>query len=200
MKQNLKNINSSKEVLDKLVNLQIHGSCCNKLVKRSCCNGISFTPESIVYAEDELFNIRLLNGSIEKVAYLSKAFYHYVQHTLSLTAFADLKVILSRIREVEEIEKLLDSQKYDDFFAIKREILFNLYETKNLSKVKPFEEVHSRIIEANKKYKRSSLRQYFFARALKGNSNVAYNLYCINIFLIKQIQILKKCVLEVIRR
>ena len=79
-------------------------------------------------------------------------------------------------------------------------VLFNLYETKNLNKVKPFEEVHSRIIEANKKYKRSSLRQYFFARALKGNSNVAYNLYCINIFVIKQIQFLKKFILKVVGR
>ena len=170
------------------------------MVKRSCCNGVSFTPESIVYAEDELFNIKLLNSTIKKVVYLSKAFYHYVKHTLSLTAFSDVKVILSRIKEVEEIEKILDPQKYDDFFAIKREILFNLYETKNLNKVKPFEEVHSRIIEANKKYKRSSLRQYFFARALKGNSNVAYNLYCINIFVIKQIQFLKKFILKVVGR
>lgn len=170
------------------------------MVKRSCCKGISFTPKSIVYAEDELFNIRLLNGSIEKVAYLSKAFYHYLQHTLSLTAFSDLKVILSRIQEVEEFEKILDPQKYDDFFAIKREILFNLYETKNLDKIKPFKEIHLRIIEANKKYKRSSFCQYFFARALKGNPNVAYNLYCINIFVIKQIQFLKKFILKVVGR
>ena len=88
------------------------------MVKRSCCNGVSFTPESIVYAEDELFNIKLLNSTIKKVVYLSKAFYHYVKHTLSLTAFSDVKVILSRIKEVEEIEKILDPQKYDDFFSI----------------------------------------------------------------------------------
>lgn len=59
---------------------QLHGSCCNKLIKRVCYNefGINF-PSNIYYCEDLYVIVSLLLHDI-KISYLNKAFYHYVQY------------------------------------------------------------------------------------------------------------------------
>lgn len=58
---------------------QLHGSCCNKLVKRACYSefGVKF-PTGINFCEDLYVNTSLLLHPI-KVSYLPRAFYHYVQ-------------------------------------------------------------------------------------------------------------------------
>lgn len=58
----------------------IHGSCCNKLIKRSCLKrfDIRFT-SWLSFCEDLAFNTYLLKFDI-KIAYLPKAFYHYTQN------------------------------------------------------------------------------------------------------------------------
>ena len=58
---------------------QLHGSCCNKLVRRVCYNKFQIKfPVGVSYCEDLLTNATLLSHDI-KVAYLTKAFYHYDQ-------------------------------------------------------------------------------------------------------------------------
>lgn len=56
---------------------QLHGSCCNKLVKRACYSkyGIGFV-EGITYREDTLINARLLQEKIS-IAYLPEALVNY---------------------------------------------------------------------------------------------------------------------------
>lgn len=58
---------------------QLHGSCCNKLVKRACYSefGVRF-PAGINFCEDLYVNTSLLLHPI-KVSYLPRAFYHYAQ-------------------------------------------------------------------------------------------------------------------------
>lgn len=59
---------------------QLHGSCCNKLVKRSCySNGNVKFPEGISFCEDEYVICALLMRDI-KIAYLPMAYYHYVRN------------------------------------------------------------------------------------------------------------------------
>lgn len=57
---------------------QLHGSCWNKLLKRACYSrlGIRFQ-EDLSFCEDLYFNVSLLANDI-RIAYLPKAFYHYV--------------------------------------------------------------------------------------------------------------------------
>lgn len=57
---------------------KLHGSCWNKLIKRTFFidNNISF-PKGINYQEDLIINERLLQTNVQ-VTYLPKAFYHYV--------------------------------------------------------------------------------------------------------------------------
>ena len=58
---------------------QLHGSCCNKLVKRACYSeGNVRFPEGISNCEDQYVITAILNNDI-RVSYLSKAFYHYVR-------------------------------------------------------------------------------------------------------------------------
>lgn len=60
---------------------QLHGSCCNKLVKRACYNSndVKF-PSQLSFCEDLYVNTSLLLRHKEiKIDYLPKAFYHYVQ-------------------------------------------------------------------------------------------------------------------------
>ena len=56
---------------------QLHGSCCNKLVRRACYNkfNISF-PDKLSFSEDTYVNALLLQEEI-KITYLARAFYHY---------------------------------------------------------------------------------------------------------------------------
>ena len=70
-------------VLDELFQ-QLHGSCWNKLVKRTCCKkyDVSF-PVGVSYCEDLSFWVCLLKYPV-KIAYLPEAFYHYVQHDKSI--------------------------------------------------------------------------------------------------------------------
>lgn len=58
---------------------QLHGSCCNKLIKRVCYNGICF-PKDINFCEDLIFCIQVLKRT-PHISYLPKAFYHYKADT-----------------------------------------------------------------------------------------------------------------------
>lgn len=58
----------------------LHGSCCNKLIRRSCYQRYNvFFPLDLSYSEDLFVCCSLLLHDI-KVAYLNKAFYHYIQN------------------------------------------------------------------------------------------------------------------------
>ena len=58
---------------------RLHGSCCNKLVRRACFDNFHVSyPLDLSYCEDLYVNACLLSKNIE-VSYLPKAFYHYDQ-------------------------------------------------------------------------------------------------------------------------
>lgn len=69
----------SKNVLRSLFH-NLHGSCCNKLVKHSCINKYNAQfPLELSLCEDLYFNVTLLKNDL-KVNYLPKAFYHYIKN------------------------------------------------------------------------------------------------------------------------
>lgn len=83
---------SSDSVLKELFSC-LHGSCCNKLIKRETCLnlGVRF-PENVNYSEDVCFNVQLLKHNI-KVVYLPKAYYHYIQLSTSITNSFSMKTL-----------------------------------------------------------------------------------------------------------
>ncbi len=94
--------------------LKLHGSACNKLIRRSTYmdSGIKYT-SGLNYGEDKLFNIELaiLGISIE---YVPKALYHYEMSVNPDSAIhsISLKQVLCRERYVEYLRALLP----DDIF------------------------------------------------------------------------------------
>lgn len=58
---------------------QLHGSCCNKLVRRACYSNFNVSfPIDLSFCEDLYVNASLLLKEMQ-VVYCPKAFYHYVQ-------------------------------------------------------------------------------------------------------------------------
>lgn len=88
---------------------QLHGSCCNKLVRRTCyCEfGVSF-PLLLSNLEDFYVNCSILSNDI-RIAYLPQAFYHYVRD------------INSNSLSHRKIEKLIP--QYDLFLQFMKEVL-----------------------------------------------------------------------------
>ena len=65
---------------------RLHGSLCNKLVKRACYTEYNLHfYKGINYCEDVLVWAQLLRYENIKIAYLPRAFYHYVQSPQSIT-------------------------------------------------------------------------------------------------------------------
>ena len=83
---------------------QLHGSCWNKLVRRACYreHKVSF-PLEFSFCEDVYVNTSLLKNKI-RVAYLSKAFYHYEQDVNDESI-----VRKNNIRSYEQDKKQLES-------------------------------------------------------------------------------------------
>lgn len=93
---------------------QLHGSCCNKLVKRVCYNkiGARFFP-GIDYCEDLFFWYQILSHSWVKVAYLNKAFYHYycaVEHD-SIVGRYNKSILVKGMLLVRKMEEILPESK-----------------------------------------------------------------------------------------
>ena len=99
-------------VLHNIFDGTLHGSCCNKLIRRSCINKYgAYFPEGINYCEDVCFNVQLLMNDI-KVAYLNKAFYHYFQSSSSITNHYTFEVLQTQIRYVAFLESCLPESSF----------------------------------------------------------------------------------------
>lgn len=90
----------------------LHGSCWNKLVRRSCCVKYRARfPEGINYCEDVCFNVQLLKHDI-KIAYLPKAYYHYVHYDQSITNHYTLNTLATCKRFVEYLSSALPKDSF----------------------------------------------------------------------------------------
>ncbi len=76
-KQQPKNLNHSI-ILTQYLDSSLHGSCWNKLVKRSVWIALDIHFPPIKLCEDMWVNVKLAMANI-RFAYLNKAFYHYVR-------------------------------------------------------------------------------------------------------------------------
>lgn len=86
---------------------RLHGSLWNKLVKRVCYieYGVRFI-SNINYCEDMLIWVQLLQHDM-KVTYWSEAFYHYVQHSGSITNHCTPMLYDNAKRYIEALKRLL---------------------------------------------------------------------------------------------
>ena len=93
---------------------RLHGSLCNKLVRRACYKDfqISFPPE-VHYSEDLYVVVSLLLHPI-KVAYIPRAFYHYNQtaNPNSISRSAGKRTYEWFVAANEKISSLLDEKRF----------------------------------------------------------------------------------------
>lgn len=97
----------SADVLNDMFANNLHGSCCNKLIRLSCIKqyGAMF-PSGINYCEDVCFLVQLLKHDI-KVAYLNKAYYHYIQNQGSITNVYTIETLKTHQRYVQFLSEQL---------------------------------------------------------------------------------------------
>lgn len=96
------------EVLKELF-INLHGSGCNKLIKKDCFDKFNIAyPQEIKFCEDLYVNAAILKNKI-KIAYLPKAFYHYVQYinTNSLTSSYSINTFLHDKELVNAFDNLM---------------------------------------------------------------------------------------------
>lgn len=193
VRMDLPSATDGKTIQRLLIEQKLHGSCCNKLIRAEHCKEIKFSPKEICLSEDELYNIRLLNNNI-KVCYLPKALYIYrISNEESLCHSSSTKVIESKTKIVNELEKLLVKDEYNNFIALKETILRTMFTNKLFKEMKvSFPEIHQHIIDNNKRYRFHFPFGYFLAMALKGRCHTAHFLYKTNMHLIKIGQNIKK--------
>lgn len=131
-----------KEVLRELLFQQLHGSCCNKLVRRVCYSryGICF-PYGMCCWEDLYVNVCLLTNDV-KITYLPKAFYHYdcAENQNSLVRKPSKQTVLSQRHFIDTLRPVLGDYYEDAFYKMKvqtkelawRYDVMNEYEYKSL--------------------------------------------------------------------
>lgn len=90
----------------------LHGSCCNKLIRRECIEKYkAYFPIGINYCEDVCFQVQLLEHDI-KISYLNKAFYHYVQYPSSITNHYTIETLHTQKKYVEFLLKHLPEDSF----------------------------------------------------------------------------------------
>lgn len=102
----------AKTILKELFQ-QLHGSCCNKLAKRVYYNKFEIHfPIGLNYCEDLLTWIQMFQHDELRIAYLPRAFYHYVQHTNSITHAYTRATFKARQQFQHLLEIHLPSEEY----------------------------------------------------------------------------------------
>lgn len=103
---------SAQSVLRQLFE-NLHGSCCNKLIKCDILNAYNIHfPVGINYCEDLLVCVQLFSHNKVRVAYLSKAFYHYVQQGTSITHAYTIDTYRNRLLYQRTLEEYLPTVDY----------------------------------------------------------------------------------------
>lgn len=88
---------------------RMHGSLCNKLIRRSCYDGYIFPP-GLDYCEDVLFLLNL-RGSNIRMGYMAGSAYHYRVTPSSITNSYRFENIGRENRFIEAVESLSDKGK-----------------------------------------------------------------------------------------
>lgn len=184
--QNLPGNITSKELQKKIIRQEIHGSLCNKLIRKDCCKDICFTPQDISFCEDELFLIKLLNQELA-IKYIPKGFYHYILHKGSVS-MPTKKSVYSKLAVLNEIEKIVDSNSVDNFKAFKKNILVTVFLAKDFQLLKTlYKDLQSDFIKEGKPYNIKLPLSSCFSIALSGHPHIAYYLYKLNMSAIRLI-------------
>lgn len=105
-------------VLESYLQGNLHGSCCNKLVKRSTWFNLDIHFPHINFCEDLYVNVNLALFPI-KFSYIDKAYYHYIHHAVksNLTNFNNPAIGDNAYKACIAFRSLLLKTKYWKIFV-----------------------------------------------------------------------------------
>lgn len=187
----------SPAIIEKrLIRHELSGYLWNKMFRRECCGDIDF-PSDITLLEDELFIIRVLRtGSIKRVAYLPKAFYHYrTDNTSSITHFRCERNLQSLYKVLHYLLENREAGNISDAWIIERKklILNQLFRMKRFKQLmSDFDEVHQKIIDEQPHWNIRRPEQSGLSMALQGNPRLGHFLCVMNERLFLVVVYLKK--------
>lgn len=168
---------------------QLHGSCWNKLMKRTCYSAhhIKFEPTDICIKEDLLFNLRLLQYN-PKVTYLPRAFYHYCfySNTGSLCHRITPRTASSQKSVVDELDKMGIFKTYPlCAYTFKKDALSATWRSGDFNSLpKLYPEIHDEVKLEGRSWNPLRPISYFLALALKGKPHIALALFRFNMQII----------------
>lgn len=157
----------------------LYGACWNKLVRRACFSefGISFVKGMNLW-EDKLLNLKLAEQPI-KVAYLPKAFYHYISRKNSAIRTHSKENISSMIRCVDWLEEKKNLFPNEYLITLKKIIKREAFRIKKI-KSKEFSCIYPEIDDCFSSFRVSdigrSLNFYIFL-AIKGFFSFSHSMY-----------------------
>lgn len=104
----------------------LHGSCWNKLVKRSILMQYSISfPIGLNYCEDIIIWLQLFQHSEIKISYHPSAYYHYVVHKLSITNRYTIDTYKMRLKYLDYLVSLLPVRGFEyEFQKNKLQVIF----------------------------------------------------------------------------
>lgn len=196
---------TAESVTRQILLQQLHGSCWNKLLRRSCYKkrytdgmDIQFYPDNLNLFEDELFNLRVLLQNI-KITYLSKAFYHYrINNPMSLCKSISSQSFQSEVRFIDELRVLLINHPFfhfteNDLYWKKKTVLFDAMRSKRFDEMfSLYPEIHPLIIEEGKHYRWFAPRSSCLSIAMRGYPRLGFLLYKVNTSVLKWKQIIHR--------
>ena len=191
---NLPSCLSTDDLIHRLLFQQLHGSCCNKLVKRVYYNSVAFTPQHICIYEDLLYNVRLLRQNI-KTSYLPKAFYHYrTSNTDSICNNVTDRGIASKKDVIGVLSSEL-SIKEEDLYVLKKSVLYDLLQTNHANQLQnTYPEIHNCIRTEGFKIQYFAPLHNSLYLAMKGHEKIAYHFLQFNLKFIKWVQRLRRLI------
>lgn len=161
---------------------QLHGSCCNKLVKRACYSEyrVAF-PLELSFCEDLYVNAALLCHDL-RVAYLPQAFYHYVQNSnpTSLTYSNSDKLLFQKIELHRLLKEILSYNDYNIIFPyLQASEVWSII----LCKDKPISKQYYTLKQSLRKLHIPNKRKLIISVALHSSIRFAHMLYKIANFI-----------------
>lgn len=177
-----------QKLLRKFLLQQLHGSCCNKLVKRVCYSlpGVSF-PQGVNIYEDLYVTCQMLRNGIS-VGYLPKAFYHYLvgYSAGSLSMRITRKSVEEKMRFIDLMGKQALLNEKNELYYFKKDVLFSLFYLHQYTLLKNlYPEIKQQVLAEYTSYRVMAPNSYVLKTALEGKIFKAHALLYISSIVIK---------------
>lgn len=156
---------------------EIHGSTCNKLIRRELCSTHQITfPIGINMCEDLYFNIQFLFKA-KKINYYNKAFYHYIQQENSITYQTERLTMESQVKIIKLLENEVDTVTFVEAFDSYKSRVKSAYFLSGLFSKSEFENCFSELNNKRYQYPIGAINKLTIKIALRGFFNFARSIY-----------------------